>query len=368
MNFSDNNSSSLPSDEPPGGPKKMRTESAEKNGLQNGAVTDRSRWIDAPLNERMKAFKNIYVVHRAIKDVAEAIERELLWREVEGKAAAFLVVGSSGSGKSKLVEHLKRLYPDEHTPELSRLRFVKFKVPKSPTPKSMSVALLRALGDPMPNKGTNSELEERIRHILRRADTKVVAIDDFQDVPATRALKGIRHISAWVRDLCDMEFEGVIVALGTAAALAVRESDDQLPRRMPGTFYLQVFGLDSEEKIKAYKGLMRLIDKALPLGEPSNLDRGNLILRIHGATNGILSYLMKLLGKALVRAVERGSECIEMKDLYQAFIDLAQHGASNGNPFDPDWNGDALIKPGQLFNYLHLAEEDAPTKQRKKRS
>jgi hypothetical protein len=312
------------------------------------------------LKDRLQHFKSIYVKHRSIGKITKFIERELMLRQVEERATGVLVIAGSGSGKSSFVDFLKRQYPDDDTPTLSIRPVVCFRIPSVPSPSSMGSALLKALGDPTHDRGNWEEKRDRAENLLRKAQTIIVAIDDFQDVPSKRKARGVEHIANWIRDVCDFEFPGLVVALGTEQAAVVRDAHEQLLRRMQPRFELPVFSMDSVDGVKRFRTLLDLVDEQLPLGSSSDLNSMQLAQPLIAATNGILDYLMKLLLRALVRAVERKSERIEKVDLELAFEDLHQVAALAGNPFSAGWSGESLMGPGQIFGLVKMAADEAP--------
>lgn len=336
--------------------------------LQDSSESKRARWNGAPLKDRLQHFKTIYVKHRSIGKVTKFIERELMLRQVEECATGVLVIAGSGSGKSSFVEFLRRQYPDVDTPELSIRPVVCFHVPAVPSPSSMGSALLKALGDPVHGRGTWEEKKDRAEKLLLKAKTIIVAIDDFQDVPSKRKARGVEHVANWIRDVCDFKFPGLVVALGTEQAAVVRDAHEQLLRRMQPRFELPVFSMESADDIKHFRTLLDLVDEQLPLGLSSNLKSAHLARPLIAASNGILDYMMKLLLRAVVRAVERQSERIDFVDLELAFEDLHQVAARAGNPFSPGWNGNALTGPGQIFGLAREAAEAEDKALKKSRS
>lgn len=296
----------------------------------------REKWRGASEVSRLREFFSIFITHKSVNDVVTWVRKELPHRQAAGKACALLVIGASGSGKTHLVSYLESLYPDIVTPELTQRRIIRFKIPKTPSPKTMSSALLRAIGDPLSSKGTADDLWERVCKLLQNSHTVIICIDDFQDIPDKRSARGVKLAAAWVRDLCEVTFPGVVIALGTESAIAVRDSDEQLGRRMQAEIRLGEFSLDNPKSTNSFRTVLEHIDAALPIAESSELSTSDLIYRISAATNGNFDYLMKLLLKSLTRAIERGSEKIEIIDLENGFNDQHQVLAFNSNPFSKE--------------------------------
>lgn len=209
--------------------------------LEAMVSSDRNRWRGKPLEVRLAALDTIFVVHRDVQKVLRYIEMELPHRKAARRSCGALVIASTGSGKTTLIDYLARLYPDEVQQTITYRRVVAFRVPKAATPKALGRALLKALGDPLYDLGDAESKLERIADLLKSCGTLIVALDDFQDVPARRKRRGIKDVGDWIRDLCEMKFPGIFLAFGTEDAAVVRDSNDQLLRRMQARLELRAF-------------------------------------------------------------------------------------------------------------------------------
>jgi len=191
---------------------------------------------------------------------------------------------------------------------------------------------------------------ERAKKLVLATQTKIIAIDDFQDIPARRKARGIETLGDWIRDLCEMEFPGLVVALGTEEAAVVRDSNTQLLRRMQVRLELPHFSIDGNDVAKSFGALVLKINELLPLAESSEvLKRKETLVPLYLATGGSFDYLMKLMCRSLARAVQSGKEQIEIEDFRKGFDDQHEIAAQFGNPFDPDHDKQRLIGKGQIF-------------------
>lgn len=318
--------------------------------VQVGNKTTREKWTGIGIAARLARLDGLYIVHEAANKILRHIQDELVHSAARGKSSGTLILADSGAGKSRFIKYLTEIYPDEKDEFGTTRRVVHFKVPSSPTPKQMGAAFLRALGDPLADSGNAEAKKFRIAQLLIQCKTLVVAIDDFQDVPARRKAIGVQDIADWMRDLMEMPFPGVVLAFGTSEAAIVRISNVQLKRRMPAVMELPVFEISTASGQKKFRALLQQIDDHLPLAQVSNLAAPAMMVRIYIATNGNFDYLMKLLSHALKRAVESSCESLSMEHFERGFDDLHQIPARNGNPFSESFNGSALDQRGQVFH------------------
>jgi hypothetical protein len=330
---------------------------------------ERQQWKGKPLAARLNRIAKIFVEHAAVKELLAHIDAQLLIAGSRNKSTGTLVLAESGAGKSTFIKYLGKKYPDERTPEVRLRPLVHFKIPSSPTPKQMGASFLKALGDPLFRVGNAQDKKDRIAELLVTCKTRIIAIDDFQDVPARSGSHGVRDAGDWVRDICEMEeFQGTLLAFGTKEAAIVRDSNDQLGRRMMARMELPVFEIESAEGREAFRELLTAVDGVLPLALSSGLGKPELLVRIFFACGGNLDYLMKLLSQAVIRAVESNCEQLQKEHLEQGFKDLHQVAALRGNPFSSGFDAKPLDLPGQIFHRVTLEDEEKGAGKRVRKS
>lgn len=105
-----------------------------------------------------------------------------------------LLIGSSGIGKSTLIESYESLYPRVHGPEGTTIPVLRVSVPSSPSAKSLAEAILVALKDPKAHRGSAAEKTERIAVWLERCGVELLLLDEFKHLVYTPALSGFRVV------------------------------------------------------------------------------------------------------------------------------------------------------------------------------
>ena len=232
---------------------------------KNAKPPPREHWRHRPLFERLVAMEAVFIKHKSVVAILKFVERELVLARIKGESSAALVIAPSGGGKSRLIRCLGDIYPRSETETQSLRPVIRFKIPKVLTLKGMGEALLVALGDPMPGLGDADDKVERFVRLLQACETIIIAIDDFQDVPEKRHEAGVQEIGNWVRDLITEYFKGLVLVFGTEPAAIVRDSNQQLRRRMQARFELPEFSLETPDQMKEFKSLINTIDRCLPL-------------------------------------------------------------------------------------------------------
>jgi len=178
-----------------------------------------------------------------------------------------------------------------------------------------------------------------------------------------RKSRGVLNVATWVRDLCDINFGGLVIVLGTAEAAQVRDANEQVQRRIKARLTLPAFSAKTHEELFEFAKLLKQLEKHLPLAEQSEICSGDMPRRIHFATRGNFDYLCKLLKQSVKLAMERSQERLVVQILHDAFEELHQDYAFSSNPFAPDFLWNELDQPGQVFHNVsfsleHLDQED----------
>jgi hypothetical protein len=225
---------------------------------------------------------------------------------------------------------------------------VKFDIPPQPNERSIGRAMLEAMGDPAWNKGTAQEVLMRIKTLLPRIETKVILIDNVQDIPDKRRATGIRQVGNWLRGL--IEVSGVLVVLlGTPAATQIVYANNQLKRRTAKQIHMDYFYIDTPADFSIFKRFVTRLCEALPLASGMQIT-DDIVREIHFATFGIPDYIFQLLIEAVSFTVSAGREDLRAEDLAEAFPLIHQDAlASDINPFLPKGPKRPLSQPGEPF-------------------
>lgn len=319
---------------------------------------NRGQWKLAALKFRYAHIDKLYYKHTAVVNILNYIKNETESRSADGRTSGLLIVAPSGAGKTALIKYLIGCYPSEVAVEYRTCPVVAFTVPTVPSPSTMGSAMLRSMDDVLWDRGTAEQKLDRIKRLLVLAKTRLVLIDNFQDIPTRRKSRGVLNVATWVRDVCDINFGGIVVVLGTVEACQVRDANEQVQRRIKARLTLPVFSGDTTKEMLEFAKLLRGLEKNLPLAENSDIYLGDMPKRIHCATRGNFDYIIKLLKQAIKIAVSGGQERLSVQILHDAFQVEHQDYASSENPFAPEFLWTRLEQPGQVFHNVKFSVED----------
>ena len=315
------------------------------------SAPEREAWRGAPLAARFKFLKTLWIAAHAHSAVVMAVTEKVRYMHLTGECEGLLVICGSGGGKTSLCRELKRQHPDDITDERTLRRMIIMRIPKICTRSRLARELLFGLGDSAWNIGTAEDNLARATALILACGVEILAVDNFQDIPERRSTGSVRIVGNWFRDLFDSTAL-VFLALGTEQAKKVRFSNDQVRRRVVTQIHIPYFSVATDKELKEWMFVLRELDRNLPMAEDPRLRNPQTAALLYFACNGIFDYLCKLVKRAMMIAVERGSETIANCDLEKAFPFVAGDVAELGNPFEAHFKGRALDRADELFHRM----------------
>jgi ABC-type dipeptide/oligopeptide/nickel transport system ATPase component len=283
------------------------------------------------------------VRHPSITDAYQLVEQTIADNKHIAENKHAVIIGESGCGKSSLMD----LYRDDHCTDDVTFRLgsrldipaIFSSVPSPVTPKSMSVELLKAIGDKTGLTQTSLQLTERLIFHINHSNVKVVFLDECQhllslgvnnkrQVTSTR----LRESLDWIKSLTN-KTEATFVLTGMPDLLDIINADDQLARRFTNTYYLGPFECpDNDNSLLAAFAdelLLHAIDIELSVFDSSYFkdvvyfqDEPDEALRLYAATKGNPSNIKNLVTNACCIAYSEKSREINMTHFTKAFEKL----------------------------------------------
>jgi Cdc6-like AAA superfamily ATPase len=316
----------------------------------NSIIPAKNSWKNSPLELRHQWFRNAFIKHpkvsAALKAIAMKIERCIL----TGQGDGIFILGEPGSGKTRLIRYICESYeipPEKQTSEVTIRPVVTVKIPDTCTRKQVMVEILDGLG--ADTKGSFHDLMKRAITLFRACSVRLVLIDDLQDIPARRSLRGVHDIAICIRDLID-NTNALFVLCGNKDALVVLDSDLQLRKRIPFRLSLHYFNLNKEIHKKEFVKLLDEMEKWLPLCEKSCITDSIVMEQIYLASGGIFQYIIKILDHAWPIALENKREHIISLDLKNAFELIFGEISNEVNPFSTSGVLRLLNQKGEPFH------------------
>lgn len=312
-------------------------------------------WLNKDANTRQKWSIDFYINHPDAKKILADFLQKLAHCVRASTHSAMLIIGEPGSGKTKLTAIMKQIAIDlygREDEEKTICPVIQFAVPNPCTPFEFSVAILTALNDPNPRgrkkiKATMDAAEL----LLKDCEVRLVLLDNFHDIPAKRAVRGIELVGTRLRELIDSSV-ALWVFLGTTDSLKVVDSDTQLIKRVAYRAHLKYFDIASKQSGQTFTTVLAKTDEWLPLAQPSCICEAGNRWRMYVATEGIFDRLLKLVDHGWFIAFDAGREVMSLEDLQQAYVLVHGPTANKDNPFYPSFVKRRLVDLGDPYETL----------------
>lgn len=247
----------------------------------------KSKWI---------GYNNAVKIHKKLEDLRD-YPKTL-------RMPNLLLVGDSNNGKTVLLTRFaesNNSYVDEITQELI-LPVLMIQAPPDPDEKRFYNSILESLFAPYKNSEKIESRQQRVIHLLKKIQLKVLIIDEIHHLLAGTLSKQRTFLN--VIKYLSNELKISIVCSGTREAFNAIQTDPQLANRFEPKI-LSKWQFDEE-----YLRLLASFEKILPLKEPSLLIEKSIANAILMKSEGLLGEISKILELSTILAIETGMEKI----------------------------------------------------------
>lgn len=251
-------------------------------------------------------------------------------RKMGGRALA-----PSATGKTSSAEAFRTKYEARGLHSEGERPVIIVPLDSACTSRRLFAAILRTVGDPLCDTGTEDILRSRSYVALKRLGCRLLIIDEVQHLVARSSVRN---------DICDVlkRFldDGIVplALLGTDEATELLNKNVQLASRLHAPFDMPPLKTSSLEDRKLFKAYVANLDQALVdtgiLKRKSGLDAARTLTCLFKISGGVLGRVTNLIREALIHAVEREAEYVELYDLSFATSHWAVgQGFVKENPF-----------------------------------
>lgn len=297
--------------------------------------------------ERMDLIPAIRVKHPKLIEAWKVIDRFEFAVPSQSEGTCLSILGGSRMGKTDLSHKVRKRilknaalsYPDGklrsdriETRHGDIRPVIWLKMPTTNSKAHLPEALLAALGDPFPSKGTIGAKEYRLRMLLADQKVKYIIFDEGNHVVETKTEAFSYHTAEFIKNEllngsidrngdnidCPLLFYHVIF-FGIKAGEALFELNPQMDNRRFSQFNLSEYSISKPNEVKEFNILLNTMDYRLPFSSWSELSDPEVSRRIHIATHGNIGKLMKLLSHAGAQAILEKSDRITGAHFSMAF-------------------------------------------------
>jgi hypothetical protein len=295
---------------------------------------ERKKWKTMAAEDRIAAVNTLLVLHPRFRDAVNLLKRchEDSRRSAEPVCGALL--GTSGVGKTTVIDHYRRSFPVEETETATRQRVLKVTLQPNAKPKGIAADILFALRDPAWSSGTVQTLTNRAVHLLEHCGVELIILDEFHHLFDSERSRVMTQAAQWLKVLIVNTRIPVVVS-GMPEATYVLNAE-HTERRFKDRLTFRCFNWRTQPGRREFCGMLKKLDDTIPLVKVSGLAIPDLAGRIYLACRGIPDYLMTLIRGAVREAIERGAEVIVLSDLARVYESRLTHQrilSEQDNPF-----------------------------------
>lgn len=311
--------------------------------------------------------KTLRVEHDAYTELME--ELKSAYDDIGQSAAdvCLIVLGETRTGKSSLSKDMLLEHVATRSADNAVQNVVYAIAPKDASVKSLLESLLKGLHDPHWNRGTVSNMTQRLYTLLKAAQCRMIILDEFQHLCAndesdstvgarTTAVRCSRRPSGatqrqkatadWLKVLLETTGLG-FVAVGLPHAMSVIHSNRQLSGRFDPPLRLPVFDWQDAASRAQFLGILKQFQEGLKPFQFPPFDSEAMGLRMYLASAGRIGQLARFLDRALRNAIRAKNVAIRLEELdkaYYASIWSAPLFPVEGGPFFAKFS--SLSPPG----------------------
>lgn len=252
-----------------------------------------------------------FIEHAGVQP-AKARLLGLLSRPRTVRPQCVLLASESGSGKTALLRHIQRLYPDRELKESGRIirTAIYCEVEPAPTLRGLQRGLLTELGAPDVKIRFDEERNDLIKRYLSEFGTELVLFDEVQHLQAI-ARRHRMLLLDWMKWVSTAGKAGVVMSAAMSDGRRLIEHDTQLLTRFTE------IAIPRFEIGVALGQFLLTLERSMPLRLPSGLSGDHLQRLILDETEamqtmrGLIDGVVKVVQEAAVAAVRSGSERID---------------------------------------------------------
>lgn len=295
---------------------------------------DRKKWRTVAAEERIRFVNTLLVLHPRFREAVNLLKLCHEESRTADEPMCGALLGTSGVGKTTVINHYCRSFPSEETETATRQPVVKVTLQPEATPKGIAADILFVLGDPAWSSGTVQTLTNRAVGLLDHCGVELIILDEFHHLFDSDRSRVMTKAAQWLKVLIVNTRIPVVVSGMPEATYALNAEHTE--RRFKERLTFGCFNWRTQAGRREFCGMLKKLDDSVPLALPSNLSAAEAAGRFYLACRGVPDYLMTLVRSSVCEAIRRKSEKIDISDLARVYESRLRHQrllAEQDNPF-----------------------------------
>jgi hypothetical protein len=277
------------------------------------------------------------VPHTAFETAMRRVKQCLSYSLKSPEPICLALVGESRTGKSRVLEETELLMPRSRTEIGAVVPILRVTAPSRPTVKGVAGLMLKALGDPKWESGTEIKLAERLEDQLGKCKTLMIMLDEFQHFFDKGTQKIFHDASDWLKTMVDSTKVTLVVS-GLESCLPVLRRNEQLSGRFLAPVYMRRFNWLDDTGRQEFLGILEAFNDSMSMHfDMPPLHGDEMAFRFWCASGGLMGHLTKFLRQAVWDACDEGKRTITLEQFesaHKAAIWAESGGIIVDSPFD----------------------------------
>ncbi|MGH8387847.1 MAG: TniB family NTP-binding protein [Pseudomonas sp.] len=295
-----------------------------------------------PNNEmKLRRFKGFTVIHSLYSEALDTLHRSIEATRILGADSGGVLLGRSGTGKTRLCSHLMSEFPaassiklDDGIHEIKPVIYCR--VPRDATVKALTTRLLREFGV-FPPRQSQEALEYQLFKVLECCQTELLVLDEWPHLFRSGSDTAINNAANFVKILTDV-FKQAVLLIGDPDCEAIINERSALSDRFPYRARLRPFSLATPEGWNEYTRVLRAFATELKTTMgfkdiPAVTDE-KMVLAFYLQTEGNFRALANTLCAALANALQRDDRLLLLSDFVIAAKQVKTSKLITLNPFE----------------------------------
>lgn len=261
-----------------------------------------------------------FIPYKTAEDILQTME-DLLAEPRKSRMPCLVVYGDSNNGKTSIIEEFVNRHPPTDGLTSDPLPVIDVETPGGPDTAMLYNNILDKILIPYKKSHTLSQKETLIKHHADRLGTRMLVIDEINNILAGSAAKRAFFMNS-LKGLGN-QLRLNIVTFGISTALLATSTDEQIQSRFR-PIKLPKWTLNEE-----YANLLASLELTLPFKKhPRVSTNEDLAMKIFDKSGGILGYIVEIVNKCAVNALKKGRDRVGSEDFKAInFIDPSERRA-----------------------------------------
>jgi hypothetical protein len=267
------------------------------------------------MNDIKNIVENTLIKHTAFENASIRLNQCMKYARDSSEPICIAVIGESRTGKSRALEEFYIQHLPYRIEDGLYVPILFVKTPSKPTVKGFVELMLREIGDPRAESGTENSKTNRLKVLMMNAGTKLVVIDEFQHFYDKGTHSVMHYLSDWLKILVD-DTKCCLVVAGLPNCSAVLDQNEQLKGRFLAPITLPRFDWEKPEQRNQLIAILSAFQESIGnYFEIPKFDSEEMAFRFYCATGGLIGYLSKILRQAVWNGLDNDVRKITLNDL-----------------------------------------------------